>query len=44
MKTNSNSTNHPDLFLGIDVGKADLFCHLLGLNALIILSEESANS
>lgn len=30
MKTNSNTTPNPELFLGIDVGKADLFCHLLG--------------
>ena len=30
MKTNSTPTNTPAFFLGIDVGKADLFCHLLG--------------
>jgi len=35
MKTNSISTLHPELFLGIDVGKTDLFCHLLGLNQSI---------
>lgn len=29
MKTKSNSSSTPELFLGIDVGKADLFCHLL---------------
>ena len=30
MKNTKNSSNTPDLFLGIDVGKADLFCHFLG--------------
>jgi transposase len=30
MKTKSETTNHPAFFLGIDVGKADLFCHLIG--------------
>ena len=30
MKTNSKSSFTPELFLGIDVGKVDLFCHLLG--------------
>jgi transposase len=29
-QTKSNISNHPDFFLGIDVGKADLFCHLIG--------------
>ena len=30
MKTTSKSTNVPAFFLGIDVGKSDLFCHLIG--------------
>ena len=30
MKNTKNSSNTPDLFLGIDIGKADLFCHFLG--------------
>lgn len=30
MKTNNKSVFTPEFFLGIDVGKADLFCHLLG--------------
>ena len=30
MKTTSQTTQHPALFLGIDVGKSDLFCHLIG--------------
>lgn len=30
MKTNQQSTLPPAFFLGIDVGKADLFCHMLG--------------
>lgn len=30
MKTTSISTTLPAFFLGIDVGKADLFCHLIG--------------
>lgn len=30
MQTKSEITNHPAFFLGIDVGKADLFCHLIG--------------
>lgn len=30
MKTNSKSAFTPEFFLGIDVGKVDLFCHLLG--------------
>jgi transposase len=29
MKTKPQTTNHPAFFLGIDVGKADLFCHLI---------------
>lgn len=29
MKTKSETTNHPAFFLGIDVGKADLFCHII---------------
>lgn len=29
MKTTSKSTNVPAFFLGIDVGKSDLFCHLI---------------
>lgn len=32
MKTNSKFTFIPELFLGIDIGKADLFCHLLGID------------
>jgi transposase len=30
MKTKPILPNHPAFFLGIDVGKADLFCHLIG--------------
>lgn len=30
MNTNINSASTPEFFLGIDVGKPDLFCHLLG--------------
>ncbi|MFN7342808.1 MAG: transposase, partial [bacterium] len=30
MKTKPTLLNHPAFFLGIDVGKADLFCHLIG--------------
>ena len=30
MNTNNNSAFTPEFFLGIDVGKPDLFCHLLG--------------
>lgn len=30
MKTNNKSAFTPEFFLGIDVGKADLFCYLLG--------------
>lgn len=30
MKTKPILPNHPVFFLGIDVGKADLFCHLIG--------------
>lgn len=30
MKIASKSTNVPAFFLGIDVGKSDLFCHLIG--------------
>ena len=32
MKTNSISSLTPELFLGIDVGKTDLFCHIIGPN------------
>lgn len=32
MKTTTNPTSTPEFFLGIDVGKAELFCHLLGPN------------
>lgn len=32
MKTNNTSAFTPEFFLGIDVGKADLFCHILGPN------------
>ena len=32
MKTNLKPTTNPDFFLGIDVGKTDLFCHLLDSN------------
>lgn len=35
MKTTSKSTLHPAFFLGIDVGKADLFCHILGSSEAI---------
>jgi transposase len=31
MKTTTTPTDPPAIFLGIDVGKVDLFCHLLGL-------------
>ena len=31
MKNTLINTHTPEFFLGIDVGKADLFCHLLGL-------------
>lgn len=35
MKTTTHPTSTPEFFLGIDVGKAELFCHLLGTgNAL----------
>lgn len=33
MKTTSKSITPPAFFLGIDVGKADLFCHLIGPDA-----------
>jgi len=32
MKANQNTTNTPELFLGIDVGKTELFCHLISPN------------
>jgi transposase len=32
MKTTSNTTNNPAFFLGIDVGKTDLFCHVIHLS------------
>ena len=35
MITNSRSSLNPELFLGIDVGKTDLFCHIIGPNASI---------
>lgn len=35
MNTNNNSTFTPEFFLGIDVGKPDLFCHLLGPNEAV---------
>lgn len=30
MKTTTHTTNPPSFFLGIDVGKKDLFCHIIG--------------
>ncbi|MBK1884880.1 hypothetical protein JIN85_20890 [Luteolibacter pohnpeiensis] len=30
MKTTTNPSPSPSLFLGIDVDKSDLFCHLIG--------------
>lgn len=30
MKTPTHTTNPPSFFLGIDVGKKDLFCHIIG--------------
>lgn len=30
MKTTTHTTNTPSFFLGIDVGKKDLFCHIIG--------------
>ena len=30
MKNTKNTSNTPDLFLGIDVGKTDLYCHIIG--------------
>ena len=30
MKTTTKPSSTPSLFLGIDVGKTDLFCHLIG--------------
>ena len=30
MKPTPNTTNLPSFFLGIDVGKTDLFCHIIG--------------
>lgn len=35
MQTTSKIPNDPDFFLGIDVGKPDLFCHLIGPNEAI---------
>lgn len=32
MKNIYHSAFNPEFFLGIDVGKADLFCHILGAN------------
>jgi transposase len=32
MKNTKHSTITPDLFLGIDVGKTDLFCHIITAN------------
>lgn len=34
MQTTFEASNHPAFFLGIDVGKADLFCHLIGPDEL----------
>ena len=42
MKPTSETTQHPALFLGIDVGKADLFCHLIGPDE--VLSERFDNT
>ena len=42
MKSTSETTHHPALFLGIDVGKADLFCHLIGPDE--VLSERFDNT
>ena len=42
MKTTSKSTTPPVFFLGIDVGKADLFCHIIGPNET--LSERFDNN
>ena len=44
MKNNSNATPYPELFLGIDVGKTDLFCHLLGLQEPIALRFDNSES
>lgn len=35
MNTNNKSAFTPEFFLGIDVGKPDLFCHLLGPNEAV---------
>ena len=35
MKTTSKSSINLAFFLGIDVGKTDLFCHLIGLNQVV---------
>lgn len=32
MKTTIHTTTSPSFFLGIDVGKKDLFCHIIGLD------------
>lgn len=32
MKNTKNSSSTPDLFLGIDVGKNDLFCHIISID------------
>ena len=42
MKTTSKSTTTPAFFLGIDVGKADLFCHIIGTKSS--LSERFENT
>ncbi|MES2475654.1 MAG: IS110 family transposase [Verrucomicrobiota bacterium] len=42
MKTTIEPTNPPSFFLGIDVGKAELFCHLIGPQETC--SESFANS
>lgn len=42
MKTTSKSTTPPAFFLGIDVGKADLFCHIIG--PISVLSERFDNN
>ena len=35
MKNTKQLPSRPDLFLGIDVGKTDLFCHIIGNNEAI---------
>lgn len=42
MKTTTHNHTPPSFFLGIDVGKADLFCHIIGENET--LSERFDNS